>query len=49
MEVDMSLFAAGAIFYLIVLLLGGFNDIIERKTKVLKVRRKWQDQELKKK
>ena len=38
-----------AAVYTLMLLFGGFNDIIERRHKINKVRRKWQDQELKKK
>lgn len=48
MEVTFLVLAA-AVFYIIVLLLGGFNDILEHQTKASQARRKWQGQELKKK
>lgn len=48
MEIGALVLMAAA-FYIFILLIGGFNDLIERKNNVKRVRRKWQDQELKKK
>ena len=48
MEIGVIVLFIAAV-YTLMLLFGGFNDIIERRHKINKVRRKWQDQELKKK
>ena len=48
MEV-MVLVIAGAAFYAFLLLIGGFEDLIQHSKKVKRVRRRWQDQELRKK
>ena len=38
-----------AAFYIFMLLVGGFNDLVKHKGRVMESRRKWQDQELRKK
>lgn len=37
-----------AAFYIFILLIGGFNDLVKHKSRVMESRRKWQDQELRK-